>query len=69
MYSVEIDNPKQIEDYGIPTCIISITENHPLHNKNRKEDEFMKEFNGVKWSIISNPIEFNVIYDEGLMNA
>ena len=69
MYSVEIDNPKQIEDYGIPTCIISITENHPLHNKNRKEDEFMKEFNGVKWSISENPIEFNVIYDEGLMNA
>jgi hypothetical protein len=29
----------------------------------------MKEFNGVKWSISSNPIEFNVIYDEGLMNA
>ena len=45
MYSVEIDNPKQIEDYGIPTCIISITENHPLHNKNRKENEFMKELN------------------------
>ncbi len=69
MYSVEIDDPRQQQlNWGIFTCIISISENHPLHKKNRVNDEWQKEFNGAMWSI-SDPIRKNFMYDEGIMNA
>lgn len=69
MYAVEIDDVRQQQrNWGIFTCIISISENHILHKKNRTEDEWDKEFNGGMWTI-SEPIKKNYMYEEGLMNA
>lgn len=68
MYSVEVSDENQYNgSWGIQTCIISITENHVLHQNNHPDD-FQVEFNGVMWSI-SDEVKLNTYYEEGIMNA
>lgn len=68
IYSVEIDDPELRENnFGVFTCVVSFSKNHALH-KNNRNDEFEVEYNDAIWSI-SEPIQFNTFYEEGLMNS
>lgn len=73
MHSVELDycnnnddNNFNDDNFGILTCIISISKNHVLHpdNSNGSVDNWI----GMNWTI-SDKINKCVVYEEGLQNA
>lgn len=66
MCSVQIDDHKN-ENFGILTCLISISKNHYLHPDNELAS-YEKEWMNMLW-IVSRPIKKCIMYDEGLANA